>query len=298
MGDDALSLTIGVLARTTGIPAETLRTWERRYGFPEPTRTDGGQRIYPAEVVPRLALVSRALEAGHRPRQVLPLDEAGLRALLGLSGAAAVPPGPSHAPSLGGLPPLDAVRALDGRALELTFHREVARTGLLPFLDGFASEFLDAVGRGWACGEVTVYQEHYASERLQEFLREHWRPLADLNRGPGAVLAAPPDEHHALGLHLVACALALAGLRVHYLGANTPWREVSLAAVQTGARLVAVSASEVADREKVRAGIVELRVALPRSLHLVAGGKGAPRGLDGVGRFERLGALHDWASSL
>ncbi|WP_302181614.1 DICT sensory domain-containing protein [Nocardioides pinisoli] len=40
------SLTIGDLAHRTGVPISTLRSWEKRYGFPEPSRQPGGHRRY------------------------------------------------------------------------------------------------------------------------------------------------------------------------------------------------------------------------------------------------------------
>jgi MerR family transcriptional regulator, light-induced transcriptional regulator len=41
-------LSIGDLARQTGVPAATLRSWEDRYGFPRPQRRAGGHRRYEA----------------------------------------------------------------------------------------------------------------------------------------------------------------------------------------------------------------------------------------------------------
>ena len=35
-----------VVMRETGIKADTLRAWERRYGLPVPERTPGGHRLY------------------------------------------------------------------------------------------------------------------------------------------------------------------------------------------------------------------------------------------------------------
>ena len=34
------------VARETGVPADTFRAWERRYGMPRPQRTPGGHRLY------------------------------------------------------------------------------------------------------------------------------------------------------------------------------------------------------------------------------------------------------------
>ena len=35
-----------VVIRETGLKPDTLRAWERRYGLPDPQRTDGGHRLY------------------------------------------------------------------------------------------------------------------------------------------------------------------------------------------------------------------------------------------------------------
>jgi MerR family transcriptional regulator, light-induced transcriptional regulator len=51
-------------AALTGVSRERLRTWERRYGFPEPHRTDAGPRRYAMEDVQRVVAVRRAAEAG------------------------------------------------------------------------------------------------------------------------------------------------------------------------------------------------------------------------------------------
>ena len=44
---EPVELSIGTLSSATGVPVDTLRTWERRYGFPAPvTRTGGSHRRY------------------------------------------------------------------------------------------------------------------------------------------------------------------------------------------------------------------------------------------------------------
>src|SRR5687768_4224959 len=54
-------LSIGALSRATGVPADTLRTWERRYGFPAAERTESGHRRYSLLTLERLRLMVRAL---------------------------------------------------------------------------------------------------------------------------------------------------------------------------------------------------------------------------------------------
>ena len=73
------ALPIAAVERETGLSKDTLRVWERRYGFPQPGRDGAGERIYPAEQVERLRVIARLLNAGERPGQIVALPLAELR---------------------------------------------------------------------------------------------------------------------------------------------------------------------------------------------------------------------------
>ncbi|MBX2802034.1 MAG: MerR family transcriptional regulator [Myxococcales bacterium] len=70
------------VAKITGIPAETLRTWERRHAIVQPGRTAGGQRRYSEQDVQRLKRIARLLERGERISSLASLDLAELDARL------------------------------------------------------------------------------------------------------------------------------------------------------------------------------------------------------------------------
>src|SRR5438132_1437067 len=72
---DEPRIAIGALARATGIPVETLRTWEGRYGFPVPRRKPSGHRTYDLASVARLRRIAEALAAGLRAGDVVPLTD-------------------------------------------------------------------------------------------------------------------------------------------------------------------------------------------------------------------------------
>src|SRR5687768_3795296 len=97
----ALLLSIAEVERDTGLGKDTLRVWERRYGFPAPARDAQGQRLYTQAEVDRLRQIASLLRAGHRPGRVVPLDEAGRQSLLrpaapaAAPGAATAPAGPA-----------------------------------------------------------------------------------------------------------------------------------------------------------------------------------------------------------
>lgn len=70
---------IGAVSRLTGIPAETLRVWERRYGVVEPGRAEGRFRMYSRDDVGRLALIKQLVDAGNAIGSVANLSLEQLR---------------------------------------------------------------------------------------------------------------------------------------------------------------------------------------------------------------------------
>jgi len=289
--NDLPALTIGAVAQATGIGASTLRAWERRYGFPSPTRTEGGHRLYAPESVERIRWIARALARGLRPRQVVPMPLEGLKRTL--STACTVPIRREEGAASYVQAWLDAARHLDGEALELSFRTETAHLGALAFLTDRVAPFLHEMGAAWERGELEVYQEHFATARLRGWLDCLWRPLADHNRGPVSVAATPPGEQHCLGLEMAVTALILAGWRPIYLGASTPAIDILAAARQIGARAVVLSISAHAPRGTTRSFVDEM-VGCASDAALVIGGQGAPRGVPGTTWLPDCGALAEW----
>lgn len=67
------------VADQTGLPAATIRAWERRYGYPDPVRTAGGHRRYGQSDIEGLRkaaeLVDEGWSAGTAVRHVRDLDK-------------------------------------------------------------------------------------------------------------------------------------------------------------------------------------------------------------------------------
>ena len=194
-------LTIGALSTATGIPVDTIRTWERRYGYPLPERKPSGHRVYALSTVPRLRRVAQAIARGHRAAEVLPATESALEVLLAsLPPAITEPAGPRADAASGMLMPADArevlqwVRGFDAERLKRWFQTDWARLGPLQFLEYRAAAFLRAVGDAWAAKELEVRHEHFASAVLGDFLRSVRQPLEDRARGPIAALATLPGR--------------------------------------------------------------------------------------------------------
>lgn len=294
--DTSVKLNIGALAKATGVPANTLRTWERRYGFPTASRTEGGQRLYDHEVVERVRAVARAIDRGFRPANVMRASLAELNAMLG-DGPAPARAGPRRVAPVGAGDIdawVEAAAALDGETLEQGFRSRAAQHGVVEFLERWAVPFLVAVGVAWEQGRIDPFQEHFASERLRDFLAATWRPLADANTGPVAVCAGLPGDQHVLGLHMVAALAAMTGWRVIYLGGDTPLQDVEACARHPGVRALLISISPATARTDAAWSLGALRARVPADVAIVVGGGGAPEGVDGVTRLPELPALVQW----
>jgi MerR family transcriptional regulator, light-induced transcriptional regulator len=289
--------TIGALSRATGVPADTLRTWERRYGFPKPDRTDTGHRRYSRATFERLQLVREALQLGHRAAAILQADPAVLRELVEQTRAAQT----SAAEPLANARLIDRwielVRRFDGRGFERELRASLAALGVPSFLHSRAAPFIQTLGDRWADGLIGVRHEHFASERLSEFFLRQWRPLSDACTGPAVVCATPAGERHALGLQMAAFTLALNNLRVVYLGADLPAHEIAEAVAQHSASAVVLSAAQGIDEARLASECASLRHALGPVFPIVAGGRGFTSS-QGVLLLRELEPLARWSEKL
>jgi DNA-binding transcriptional MerR regulator len=208
-------LRIGQLAKRTGVSPELLRAWEQRYGLLQPTRTPGGFRLYSAADEARVqrmqSLVSGGLAAAQAARLVL-------------SGGEPAPPTTSPAATT-----LEDAAAnltasldrLDEQGANAALDRLLAAYTIETVLQEIILPYLHRLGERWAAGEVSVAQEHFASNLLRGRLlglAQGWGQ----GRGPAAVLACVPGEHHELGLLAFGVALRRRGWRITYLGTDSP----------------------------------------------------------------------------
>ncbi len=294
-------MSIGALARATGIPVETLRTWEARYGYPAAQRKPSGHRLYPLDAIARLRRISDALAAGHRPGDVVGASEAVLGELMRASGAprpaAVVAPGVAATALDPGLL-FDAVRRFDAAALTGPLVSEWARIGPIAFLEQRIAPLLVAVGDAWQAHELSVRHEHFVSQVVEDLLRTLRQPLAERARGARVVCATLAGELHGLGVQLAAVAIAYGGARPVIVGTDMPEAELLelVAELRSSALALSVTAASAGARSKAQ--LTRLRAALPRRVAIIVGGAGASAPVPGIRVVPSLGELADWARGL
>lgn len=295
-----VTLSIAAVERDTGLSKDTLRVWERRYGFPQPERDAVGERSYPFDQVERLRTIKRLLDAGHRPGRIVamaPDDLSRLAAALSTSAARREPQVSAPSPATDMAQLLWLVEHNDVDGLRRTLSRTLSRMGLGRFVLDVIAPLNGAVGEAWMQGRLEVFQEHLYTESVQVVLRNalHHLPPAGTGR-PRVLLATVSGEPHGLGLLMAEAVLALEGCRCVSLGVQTPVWDIVRAANAVQAQIVALSYTGCTSPNQVIDGLVELRGKLRPDVDLWAGGSAAAlqrRRVEGVLVLPQLDQVGD-----
>lgn len=290
---EPVRIPIGVLSRAVGIPADTLRTWEARYGFPAPRRTASGQRTYSVDSVARLRRIAEAIARGYRVSQVVGASDDLLTALLAVGSppaASATNPSSAARSSLEAL--IRPVLALDASAYGAAL-RDAARPGLIPFLETCVPALLAVLAEAGTSGRLGLRHERFAREGLEDWLRV--TPTGPRDEGRRAVLASVSPEPHALGRLMAARVLEGAGWTVISLGAECPVQEITLAARDASASAVVVGVERTPRFPYAFGRLRRLRERLGTRTSLVVTGDGAPAASRGFLVLAGISRLDAWA---
>jgi MerR family transcriptional regulator, light-induced transcriptional regulator len=266
-----ITLSIAAVERDTGLSKDTLRVWERRYGYPLPERDAVGERAYPLDQVEKLRIVKRLLDGGHRPGRVVALSVAELQRLSD-SMPATQRFAPALAPDLHGY--LAVLREHDVVGLRRMLFQAQMRLGLGRFVSEVISPLNTLVGETWMRGQIEIFEEHAYTESVQVVLRQAIANLPDaaLQDRPRVLLSTLPGEPHGLGLLMAEAMFAIEGARCLSLGVQTPVWDLVLAAQAHHSDIVALSFTGCMNPNAVTSGLAELRAKLPAEVAVWAGG--------------------------
>ncbi|HET9025503.1 MAG TPA: MerR family transcriptional regulator [Burkholderiaceae bacterium] len=289
------------MERDTGLSKDTLRVWERRYGFPQPLRDVNGERVYPPDQVDKLRLLKRLMDQGHRPGKIAEQSVEHLLALAEAGNARSGPPASVPEPD-------DALRSFlqlvtDHRVDEL--RRDLAlltvKLGLARFVTEVMAPLTSLVGDAWARGELAIFEEHLYTESVQAVLRNAVTTIPRAGDSPRVLLTTVPQEHHGLGVLMAEAMFALEGARCIPLGVRTPVMEIVRCADSQPIDIVALSYSPVVNPYQVVESLKELRAQLPAATELWAGGSSpvlkrrAPTGVRVLDQLDEVGpAVARW----
>ena len=268
-------LRIGELSRRVGVSDQLLRAWESRYGLLSPVRSAGGFRLYSASDERRVRRMQFHLAHG------LSAAEAALTSIAESQGG--VDP---NRVTLGsdttGRPELQvlgrtlqtALDDVDEAAAQDVLDRLLSDFTLAAALRDVVLPYLHELGERWERREISVAQEHFASNVIRGRLAGLARGWGT-GHGPRAIVACPPGELHDLPLLIFGIMLNRSGWRIDYFGANTPIEDLVQEASRSRPALVVVAATTTDRFTAIVPELARLAAVAPLAL----AGAGATQGM-------------------
>lgn len=269
---------VRIVLRRTGLTAELLRAWERRYEVVHPGRTQGGQRLYSEADVERLLLLKRATAYGHSIGRVAQLTNDEVTGLLEAA--------PQHAvtrPTETSLDystsirqrGLEALGWMDGGTLDALLRQAAVRMGPVAFAEQVVVPFVREIGDLWHQGKLRIVQEHLATATIRQVMSNLLAFTVTTPSAPVFIAATTSGQHHEIGALLAAAIAAGEGWRAVYLGSDLPGEEIAIAAERLRARAVGISLVYPIEDPAIEPDLRALSQALGTRTPVFIGGEGA-----------------------
>lgn len=296
--DDESRYLMSTVVKRSGVKADLIRAWERRYQAVTPTRTEGGHRVYSDTDIFRLKLLNQATSEGHSISQVANLSVDALQKLL-----------QQEPPKLATVSPIRpnessgdrqslaqtyiekcyaAMLAFDAKGIEAHFENAVVELGAQVFMENLLTPLLTRMGDDWKAGNLRPSHEHMTTSVIRSMvyiLRSNYTPN---DNAPRLVISTPIGQQHELGALIAALIAEFKGWHITYLGPNLPAEEIAFAVKSSGANAVAISITLSTEDHVIPKEIRRLKKLIGREVALIVGGTAA---IDHKTVLEEVGAL-------
>jgi methanogenic corrinoid protein MtbC1 len=241
------NLNISAASALLGVPAPTIRSWERRYGIAQPDRTSGAHRRYDIGALTELRDFRDAIATGKQPKDAALLVKRRLE--------------DRHRNSeyIDGI--LSSSQALEPEGIRRWLELAEQRHGLSKAIDQVVLPVLREIGSRWEAGRCDVANEHIASQQIRSWLAVQSADARPSQTKPVALLACGPKDLHTIGLEALSVMMAKRGWDCRFLGAMTPTRSAVKAASDTGASIAVVSSHMTTARKAAISTIEALDAA-------------------------------------
>ena len=205
-----MMMSINEIAAKLGLKPETIRIWERRYGFPDPGRDARGNRQYSPELLVQLRLIKDLLDMGYRAGRVVRLGMDELMLLNNKVSAAHASQAPQHQEFLQLCVAL--IKEQGGAKLRALLKGQLARLGVRDFVVDVGAPLASLVRVGCKASGFTVGEGYVFTTVLEPLMREAVLASAEaMPGGPKVLLATPPHDRSLVDLLFVQALLTLEG---------------------------------------------------------------------------------------
>lgn len=297
------------VARQTGVPAPTLRAWERRYGILTPQRGPNDYRLYSERDIATVRWLREEVESGLtisqaiallrsltplRPTPEDPLDDDQSTSETGAALAQALAEPAIHQRQSGKAviaqaresqtsqlatqadDLLEACTRLDEAAAQQVLASLFAVFSVEQAMLDILQPMLTTMGERWQMGQFSMTAEHFATTLIRGRLEGIYHAQAVPTSGPLVLVGCAPGEQHELGALMLALLLRRQhlALRVIYLGQNLEATHL-LETIESQQPAVVCLSAALPERRSAIAEIARRISSLPRRHRpmLVYGGR-------------------------
>ena len=254
-------LPIAAVSSLLGIPVPTIRSWERRYGFPEPARTQGKHRRYSVDEIDQLRKLRDEITRGHSAREAVDIVQAEARG------------GRAHTELFDRF--LSSAMQLDPAGLREALTEGADTIGVEATIRDVALPAMREMGSRWKAGVCDTDHEHLATEAVRVWLARQSVMAPPPFQPFPLVLACGPKDLHTIGLEAFGVVLARRGWSIRTMGPLTPVDSL-VAAVRAAEARAAIVTSQRSVTRRAAVEAIEAVEALPGVKAFYAGAAFGP----------------------
>lgn len=255
--------TIAQTSQITGLTKETIRKWEERYQFIQPTRLKNGYRQYTQQDILYLFQIQKFVRQGSSIREAIEKITLTFE----------------YNPQI--VHYLFRLLEYGYNCDEVAFHRILTEAQLTlnieEFLNDLITPFLYKVGDNWENKIWYEYQETLASAIIRDFLAVIRRSLPVDNEQPLIIGACLPGEQHEIAVEMLLIQASIKGYRNLMIGSSPSVSTIEQIVKKLKPSIVLLSASTLLPFEHYPEELANLEklAATQAAVRFIIGGEGA-----------------------
>ena len=211
---------INQFSEITGITKFVLRTWENRYGFLKPERSDTNIRIYTDEMLVRALNTNFLLKNNYKISKISRLNDLEIVNEI----ESLIDDKLDNVIEFYINEIIISAINFDGQKFHDTYNEGIEKFGLVNFYRDVILVTMKKIGLLWLSNKVSPSQEHFLSEQIKQKISVSINDAYYKNQsGKTWLLFLPENEFHEIGLLFTKFLLVQNGNNVVYLGSNVPY---------------------------------------------------------------------------
>ncbi|MDP3392391.1 MerR family transcriptional regulator [Sediminibacterium sp.] len=260
------AFTIKDLENLSGIKAHTIRIWEQRYSFLNPQRTETNIRYYSGDELKTVLNIALLNKYGFKISHIDKMSAAEMREkTLSLNQSQA-----QIERMVNEL--ISCMVDMKIEEFEMLLDGYIKSKGIERTIPQIIFPFLERIGILWITNHINPAQEHLVTNIIRQKLIMGIETChAPLVQKKTVLVFLPEGEHHELGILFTNYLFKSRGIKVIYLGANVPLKDVEYVATLKKPDFLYSHLTSVANNFNFEKFLVNVQNRIPEFQVIVSG---------------------------